>query len=169
MRRAKNNNEDPDMYLNPQISMYKKQKCPGRSEINLEKPEEPSSWIGKDTLADELTDPNGSIGRKYSQTPSHIFVHETSAAALVSSEQAKAHYQYLKMQKDSSPLSADLLHSRQNFESPDKIKWIKMKEDPALYQLETPTTEEPTKEERERQRLMRLQEKIRNDALQQSL
>jgi hypothetical protein len=169
MRRAKNNNEDPDMYLNPQISMYKKQKCPGRSEIDLEKPEEPSSWIGKDALVDELTDPNGAISRKYSQTPSHIFVTETSAAALVSSEQAKAHYQYLKMQKDSSPLGAGLLHSRQSFESPDKIKWIKMKEDPALYQLEALAPEEPTKEERERQRLVRLQEKIRNDALQQSL
>ena len=158
MRRAKNNNEDPDMYLNPQISMYKKQKCPGRSEINLEKPEEPSSWVGKDALADELTDPNGAIGRKYSQTPSLIFVYETSAAALVSSEQAKAHYQYLKTQNDSSPPCVDLLHSRQNFESPDKIKWIEMKEDPTLYQQEIPAPEEPTKEEREQQRLERFQE-----------
>ena len=145
--------------------MYKKQKCPGRSEINLEKPEEPSSWIGKDTLVDELVDPSGAIGRKYSQTPNHIFVHESSAAALVSSKQAEAHYQHLKMQKDSTPFSVDLLHLRQNFESPDKKKWIKMKEDPALYQLETPATEEPTKEEQMKLRLNAfMEEKIRNDA-----
>ena len=86
MRRAKNNNEDPNMYLNPQIAMYKKQKCPGGSEIDLEKPEEPSSWVEKDAQVEELTDQNGAIGRKYSQAPSHIFVHETGTAALVSAE-----------------------------------------------------------------------------------
>ena len=66
MRRAKDNNEDPDIYLNPQISMYKKQKCPGRSEIDLDKPEEPSSWVGKDAQVEELSDQKGTISRKYS-------------------------------------------------------------------------------------------------------
>ena len=149
--------------------MYKKQNCPGSSEINLDQSEDPKSWRGKDTMVGMLADLNGAISRKYSQTPSYIYVCETGAAASMTSEQARAHYQYHKRCQDSKPFRADLPSSRKNAESSQKQKWIRLKEDPVLYQPEAPPTEEPTKEERERQRLMRLQDKIRNEALQASL